>query len=496
MTFWRRWGAGRGEPDAQASPRAIVSANGEEGGERLPSPAGDHAVSSRAEDRLGRTPLAEAIAAQIAGTRPDAGLVFGIVGPWGSGKTSLLGMIKEALREDHGTVAFYFNPWLFSGTEHLSAIFFAELGAQMNEMGELWQEFGSTMQTVGETLADMRTLPLFIGRFAAAGGRGLERSGRRMKGTADEGASLYERRRRLEEALGKVGRRTGNRIVIMVDDLDRLRWEEIRDVVSLVRLNADLPNLVFVLAYDRARVEQALGKEEGDGRAYLEKIVQVSHDVPQARVVDLKSSLLDAVSEVTDEAADFGPYDPAKVGEVLNEIVFPLVSTLRGVKRYANALPVTLRAVGDEVALADVLALEAIRLFLPEVYTRLSDNAAALTTPADTYVVPDHKERDKKLVEAFLDAAGHRRDLVDTICWILFPAGYGLVHNDYYDSRQDDEAGRQRRVATWRFLRFFLDKRLHQNVVPARCSRYSRPSGDPMSFWGCSSRRTSTVSTG
>ncbi len=256
MTFWRKWRAGRGAPDAEASSETIVNVNdggGGEGGERLPSPAGDHAVRSRAEDRLGRTPLADAIAAQIAGTRPDAGVVFGVVGPWGSGKTSLLGMIKEALREDHGSVAFYFNPWLFSGTDHLSAIFFAELGAQMSEMGELWQELGATMQSVGAVLTDMRTLPLFIGRVAAAGGRTLERSGRRMQGTADEDASLYERRRRLEEALEKVGRRTGKRIVIMVDDLDRLRQEEIRDVVALVRLNADLPNLVFVLAYDRAR---------------------------------------------------------------------------------------------------------------------------------------------------------------------------------------------------------------------------------------------------
>ena len=425
-------------------------------------------MRSRAEDRLGRAPLADAVAAQVAGTRPDAGVVFGVVGPWGSGKTSLLGMVKEALREDHGTVAFYFNPWLFSGTDHLSVIFFAELGAQMSEIGELWQELGATMQSVGAALVDMRTLPFLLGRIAAAGGRGLERGGRRAKGTADEGASLYERRRRLEEALGKVGERTGKRIVIMVDDLDRLRREEIRDVVSLVRLNADLPNLVFVLAYDRARVEQALGEVEGDGRSYLEKIVQVAHDVPLAREVDLKSALVDAVTEVTDEAAEFGPYDPGQVSEVLNEIVFPLAGTLRGVKRYANALPVTLRTVGDEVALADVFALEAVRLFLPEVYSRLSANAGALTTPTDTYIVPNHRERDKAMVEAFLDAAGDERNLVETVCSLLFPAGYGLMHNNYYDARQDDEAGRQRRVANWRFLRFFLDKRLHQNVVPAR----------------------------
>lgn len=454
------------EVDEEPSEEADDETVGDSGGGML-SPSGDGSVGTRANDRLGRTPFAETVAAQIASVDPGEAVVFGVVGPWGSGKTSLVEMAAESLREDHGTVVLWFNPWLFSGTQHLVGIFFAELGAQLGDIGgQPWQELGSAMREFGVALATLRSVPV-AGRWLEAGAKGVQQAGSRLEGPADEEASLLERRRRLEEALGKIGE-IGKKIVIVVDDLDRLRWQEIRDVVALVRLNADLPNLSFVLAYDRGRVEQALGEAEGDGRAYLEKIVQVAHDVPLARIVDLKSTLVDAVAEVADNASEFGPYDPGRVSEVLDEIVFPLVGSLRGVKRYANALPVTLRTVGDEVALADVLALEAVRLFLPEVYLRLSANAGALTTPADVYVVPDHKDRDEGMVRDFLDAAGDERDLVETVCFLLFPAGDGLVRNKYYDARQDDEAGMQRRVANWRFLRFFLDKRLHQNVVPAR----------------------------
>ncbi len=200
----------------------------------------------------------------------------------------------------------------------------------------------------------------------------------------------------------------------------------------------------------------------------MEKIVQVAHDVPQARMVDLKSALVDAVVEATNSAAETGPYDPGRVGEVLNQIVFPLVGTLHGVKRYANALPATLRVIGDEVALADVLALEAIRLFMPEVYSKLSASAEALTTPSDAYIVSSYKNCDKKVVEEFLESGGGRRDLTNKTCELLFPAGLALVENNHYDSREDYKAGRTRRVANWRFLRFFLDKRLPQEVVPAR----------------------------
>ena len=45
----------------------------------LPPPSGDHAVGSRAEDLLGRAPLAEAIAAQVAGADPETGVVFGLI---------------------------------------------------------------------------------------------------------------------------------------------------------------------------------------------------------------------------------------------------------------------------------------------------------------------------------------------------------------------------------------------------------------------------------
>ncbi len=430
----------------------------------LPPPSGDHALSTRAEDALGRAPLAEAIAAHVASVGSEEGVVFGLVGPWGSGKTSLLGMIEDSLRNDHGALVAYFNPWLFSGAEGLVGFFFAELGAGLGDLsGKPVQDLGASMQDYGELLGSVKTEPV-VGRRAAAVGGPLKLFGSRLKGAADERASLLERKNRVAGALERLGKN----LVVMVDDLDRLRQEEIRDVVALVRLNADLPNLVFVLAYDRVRVEQALAAEEGDGRSYLEKIVQVVHDVPEARTVDVKSALVDAFTGVTDAAAEMGPYNPDRVGAVLSEIVFPLVGSLRGVKRYANALPVTLRTVGDEVALADVLALEAIRLFMPKAYSKLSAFAGALTTPSDAYIVSSYKDRDKKVVEELLESDSGRRDLLDKTCELLFPAGLALVGNNHYDTREDDKAGRERRVANWRFLRFFLDKQLPQEVVPAR----------------------------
>ncbi|MDP9457142.1 MAG: KAP family NTPase [Actinomycetota bacterium] len=152
-----------------------VGALGPAGPLLLPPPSGDHALSTRAEDALGRAPLAEAVAAHIASVRAEEGVVFGLVGPWGSGKTSLLGMIEDSLRNDHGALVAYFNPWLFSGTEALVGFFFAELGAGLGDLsGKPVQDLGASMQDYGELLGSVRTEPT-VGRQAAAAGGPLKR---------------------------------------------------------------------------------------------------------------------------------------------------------------------------------------------------------------------------------------------------------------------------------------------------------------------------------
>ena len=69
-------------------------------------------------------------------------------------------------------------------------------------------------------------------------------------------------------------------IVVVLDDIDRLSTSEIRDVFKLVRLTANFPNIIYIVAFDRNRVEEALAEQGVPGRDYLEKILQVAIDLP------------------------------------------------------------------------------------------------------------------------------------------------------------------------------------------------------------------------
>lgn len=87
--------------------------------------------------------------------------------------------------------------------------------------------------------------------------------------------------------------------MVIVDDVDRLRTQEVLDIVRLVRLVGDFPNTLYLLAFDRGRVEQCLGEGDAErGRAYLEKIVQVTHDVPAARQPDVTAIFLAGLQQL------------------------------------------------------------------------------------------------------------------------------------------------------------------------------------------------------
>src|SRR5262249_21766853 len=153
-----------------------------------------------------------------------------------------------------------------------------------------------------------------------------------------------------------------------LDDIDRLSTAEIRDIFKLVRLTASFPNIIYILAFDRIRVESALGADGIPGRDYLEKILQVAIDLPAIPADVLNRQIFSAIDAALREIDNPGPLNQGVWVDVFMEIVRPLIRNMRDVRRYAAAIQGTVAALNGEIAPADVLALEAIRVFLPDVF--------------------------------------------------------------------------------------------------------------------------------
>jgi hypothetical protein len=102
--------------------------------------SGDRPKERIVDDRLGYASFARALARSISELTPTDGIVLAINGPWGSGKTTAVNMVVEALseleelkEEKHRVIPVRFNPWWFSEQEDLVRAFFAELSSALGK---------------------------------------------------------------------------------------------------------------------------------------------------------------------------------------------------------------------------------------------------------------------------------------------------------------------------------------------------------------------------
>lgn len=326
-----------------------------------PEFSNDRPLSSKADDKLNRAPFAERVASVLRGLPKGASLVVGIHGPWGDGKTTVLNMLQADLDANGATATVEFNPWRFTDESAMLAGFFRVLaGVVRAKLTTKAEDIAGWIEKIGHyaTFVDER-----FGKASEVAAAKAE-------------ASLEELRLRLCEALTKADKR----IVVLVDDIDRLDKHETHTLFRLIKACADFPNVCYVLAFDDVAVSKSLGErygagDEASGRAFLEKIIQVPLKLPLAMKEDLRSLCFEQVEQAMSAAGM----------ELTNEVIGGFVSgfdrgvsirldTPRAAKRYGNGLMFALPMLKGEVNIVDLLLIEAVRVFYPAVYDVIRAN--------------------------------------------------------------------------------------------------------------------------
>lgn len=192
-----------------------------------PLDGADAPIQSLSEDRIGRCSFAEALAAEVLAAPVARGYVMGLTGAWGTGKTSILNMAVDALGDQ--AIVVHFNPWMFSGTEALVSSFFVEIGKQLGKRDAKFKAIAGKLADYGRVLSPLATI---VGASAAVTGAA------NILDKLAAAPSVVEQRHELRTLLEKLDKR----LVVVVDDVDRLRPNEVLDIVRLVRLVGDFPN--------------------------------------------------------------------------------------------------------------------------------------------------------------------------------------------------------------------------------------------------------------
>ncbi len=415
--------------------------------------SGDNPIENQEDDVLGRSAVAAVIAEELRTIDASEGYVAAIMGPWGSGKTSLVNLVRQELTKEPALAVLDFNPWMFSGAEQLVDFFFRELSAQLHLRKGTLDSIATEVEAYGDLLTPIGNVLDILGIVPFAGGwiRGA-------RGVAGAVKKFQERRRvsisEQRTKLAKKLRGLDQPIVVVVDDIDRLQTSEIRDIFKLVRLTASFPNVIYLLAFDRMRVEEALTETGIDGRNYLEKIVQIPVDIPAVPETVLITQLGRELEHSLSDIPDLTRFDTDRWPDVLAEILRPVIRNMRDIRRYAASTRGAARTLKGDVELVDVLGLEAVRIFLPDVYTRLIEAQEALTrTSYDT-----GSDELKEQVSRILTAAGEHKAVAHAVIVRLFPAGQRYVENMQYGPEWPRIWLKARRVAHQDILKLYLER--------------------------------------
>ncbi|SMQ78385.1 KAP family P-loop domain-containing protein [Bacillus sp. OV166] len=241
-------------------------------------------------DVLGFEAQAKHIAGFINNHTPLYPFAIAINGPWGSGKSTMANFIMKNL--DMSCEAIPFNPWLVSDKETLISNLFEEIFIRLRRKDE--NTDGTSQKLSHQFLAySKKVLPTTVKALTYATSLYLgieERSANFISGVMGdfskeikeeyENMPLSEIKQNLEAEMKKEYVDRNKKIVVFIDEIDRLLHDEIVTVLKMIRSTLNLPGLFFVISMDYNAVIEAL-KESGikEPNYYLEKIFQFNYNI-------------------------------------------------------------------------------------------------------------------------------------------------------------------------------------------------------------------------
>lgn len=320
----------------------------------------DEPINDKTEDLLDRGKFVEGLKKHICETSSQKASVFALYGKWGEGKTSVLNLLKKEIAAGDGLLVYEFDPWYFDIGNSLTANFYHGLENLLEEHYVLPKKIKDHLELYVYLLAKKVAKIELPFKKTEAGNRPIEL------------------KKKMEEFIGSLDKR----ILVIIDDIDRLQADQILAVFRLVKLTGHIKNMVFLLSFDWLQVISILGNQNqtGDAVRYLEKIVQYPLHLPSTdqRIVDHFLLFPESEGLLTNVGKLFSrlQIDKSRQEEFYKDFcelyqskLWPVFSTFRGAKLFINSVSSRLPIVEREVYLYDFFIIELIRVFFPDIYS-------------------------------------------------------------------------------------------------------------------------------
>ena len=334
----------------------------------------DRPIETVDQDLLGRSTFSKQLAEAIYKYSGKDGLVIGLFGKWGTGKTSILNIVINeinVLAKGSGDkpIIVKFSPWNYTDKDNLISLFFRVLKNKLDidNDEEKRKKIGKALTDYSDALDALSLVPMVGSGLAIL----LKTIAKAQGAELSKEVDLDVTRNQLEKVLSE----TNQKIIVIMDDIDRLTNSQIRDIFQLVKQVGNFPNIIYVLSMDRNVVCRALEEVHNiDGSEYLEKIVQIPFEIPALMKPQIREIFLAKLNDTIKDIFDDITWNENYFNEVFNNCIEPYIKTLRDVNRVINTFQFRYRLLYKETAFEDMLALTTIEVLAPQLYQWIGNN--------------------------------------------------------------------------------------------------------------------------
>ena len=194
----------------------------------------DAPIKTFEEDKMQRAGLVYSLTEEILTLKSiDHANSIALISPWGAGKTSFINLLKISLKKENkeNVEIIDFCPWHLSSKKDYTEVFFKKISDVLKfKDNSLYKVIKDYIPLVTNTNKDL------FSKFE------------------DHFIDSYSSFDFVADKL----RESGKTFIIIIDDVDRLDANEIKNVLKIIRGSANFPNFIFIVAFDKQYVENTL----------------------------------------------------------------------------------------------------------------------------------------------------------------------------------------------------------------------------------------------
>lgn len=305
---------------------------------------------------------------------PDS-FTIGVVGEWGSGKSTIIELAKTTLlenfvyREDVNIID-DFDPWTIKSQD---ALILAMYNIIMDALEENISYF--KRKKVQNALINISTNIPYIGK-------GI---GNFFENRIDEYTEYKEIKADLEEKLEK----SKNHLIFIIDNLDRMNSDNVLFLLTLIGTLFKLPNITYIVAYDKKRLKSIFRTDKIDPK-YLEKIINKEIVVPKIHNFDKQQIFYNCLKNCIEDIYNINNKTffviPESINNynlevVNNKTIEKVASKFDNIRDFIRFLNIIIYDINDvSLNKLDFLIIKLIEYFDYELYFKIYKNKNFITT--------------------------------------------------------------------------------------------------------------------